>query len=377
MKLLFIQIKGNSVGGIWFVNKEICEELTKRGEQVEVLSIRNNPGKNTIENNLNFKIKTINKTDLWEITHKKDVLKSLKEFKFLRTSYKYIKDNLKLKKDYKKVSLYIKNYNPDYIIASHYQVLDAIPKNYLSKTFYHHHNSLKEALNNKTFKKYLYKFNNKVNFLWLTKKTMEIAKNIGLHNNYFIYNPARFETKERAKVLENKKLIVVTRIENEQKRIDLMLELANLVLKEVADWTFEIYGVGEFTNFGKKILKENPRIKFLGQTNEPKSVLLNASINLNTSLFEGFSMSIIEASECGIPTVSFNFGESVNEQIINSKTGFIVNTKEEFIEKVLYLIKNQEALENMSINAKKYNEQFNIKNIGEKWESMLNKKGDL
>ena len=76
MKLLFIQIKGNSVGGIWFVNKEICEELTKRGEQVEVLSIRNNPGKNTIENNLNFKIKTINKTDLWEITHKKDVLKS-------------------------------------------------------------------------------------------------------------------------------------------------------------------------------------------------------------------------------------------------------------------------------------------------------------
>ena len=109
------------------------------------------------------------------------------------------------------------------------------------------------------------------------------------------------------------------------------------------------------------------RIKFMGITNNPKEVLMNSSINLNTSLFEGFSLSILEANECGIPTISFNFGESVQEQILNNKTGFIVNDEFEYKEKLLSLMTDNKKLNEMSIECKKYNEMFKIDKLINEW----------
>ena len=87
---------------------------------------------------------------------------------------------------------------------------------------------------------------------------------------------------------------------------------------------FEIYGVGEFDTESQRIIDTNKQIIYKGSTNNPKDILLNSSINLNTSIFEGFSMSILEASMCGVPTITFNHGESTNEEVINDKTGYII-----------------------------------------------------
>ena len=185
-RVLFIQNKGNSLGGIWFVNKKICEELSNRGYNVEVLSIRNNPENVFVEDNLNFNVYTINKKNLWEITHKSDLLNSIKKFKFFKTSYMYIKEHFKLLIDYKKAKRYIEKYSPDFIIISHYELLRIVPKKYLSRTIYHHHTSLIESMKNRSLKKTLYKYNNRINFLWLSQNTMKVANNLGLHNNYYI-----------------------------------------------------------------------------------------------------------------------------------------------------------------------------------------------
>ena len=109
----------------------------------------------------------------------------------------------------------------------------------------------------------------------------------------------------------------------------------------------------------------------MGRTDNPKEVLLNSSINLNTSEFEGFPLSILEANECGIPTISFDFGESVHETIINNKTGFIVNTIEEYINKLKEVMDNPSLLKELSKNAKEYNKKFQIENIIKKWEEIL------
>ena len=373
MKVLFLQIKGNSVGGIWFVNKRLCEELTNRGYEVEVLSIRNNPGKIVTEDNLNFKVHTINKKDLWEITHKSDVLKSIKHFKFFRTSIKYIIDYIKLKKDYSKGRKYINNFDPDYIVASHYQLLDMIPKKYWSHTFYHHHTSLEETIKNRLFNKLIFKYNNKINFLWLTKSTMDLAISLGLNNNYQIYNPVRFESDKVACVINNKKIVVITRI-SEEKRIDLMARLVDEAFKKNKnkDWIFEIYGTGKL---GIDFEYDKKHIKFMGSIDNPKDVLLTSSINLNTSLFEGFCLSILEANECGIPTISFNFGESVYEQIIDGKTGYIAKDEDEFVNKLIYLMNDKSELKRLSDNCKKYNTKFNVKNICNDFEDILKRIG--
>ena len=149
-KVLFIQIKGKSKAGVWFVNKTIGEHLIKKGYDVTILSIRENPGDISIQCDERIHLHTINRTDLWEISRKRDI----KSFKSLK---KYIIDHKKLRKDYKLAQVFINNLNPDYIIASHYQCLDCIPPKYFSKTVHEQHSCMRDVLavpkNYKTLKK--------------------------------------------------------------------------------------------------------------------------------------------------------------------------------------------------------------------------------
>ena len=64
-KVLFLQIKGKSKAGVWFVNKTIAEELIKNGYEVVILSIRDNPGDIVLEHDPRLILHTINKRDLW------------------------------------------------------------------------------------------------------------------------------------------------------------------------------------------------------------------------------------------------------------------------------------------------------------------------
>ena len=142
--------------------------------------------------------------------------------------------------------------------------------------------------------------------------------------------------------------------------------------KKFDNWNLEIYGNGpKETEIRERI--NNSRIKMMGPTNDPKKVLLSSSINLNTSLFEGFSMSILEAQECGVPTISFNYWESVYEQILDNKTGIIVENKEEYINKLKELMLNEEKLLQLSKNAKEFSNEFHIDKIVDEWINMFDK----
>ncbi|MCI5734156.1 MAG: glycosyltransferase [Tenericutes bacterium] len=362
-KVLFIQIKGKSKAGVWFVNKTIGEELIKKGYEVEILSIRDNHDDTVLEYDSRLKIKTINETDLWEVSRKSDI----KSFKTLK---RYVKEHVMLYKDYKKAKDYIRNMNPDYIIVSHYQALEAIPKEFYYKTVHEQHSSMKDVKSSKVNYKTLMRYSRKIyGMIWLSQATKDEADKLGFKNNYCIYNPVRFNTNECANVEENKKLVCITRIENTQKRILLMVQIVDQILKRNNDWSFELYGFGNFDEESKRILKNNEKMKFMGKTDDPKDIYLSSSINLNTSKFEGFSLSILEASMCGIPTVSFNFGESVYEEIKNGKTGYIIENDDInlYIKKLEELMKNKTSLKEMSKKNKKFAKSFLPENIVMEW----------
>ena len=368
-KVLFVQIKGKSKAGVWFVNKTVGEELIKKGYTVEILSIRDNPGDIILEHDSRLKIHTINKKDLWEISRKKDI-------KSLKSLIKYIKEHIKLKRDFKKTKEYIRNLNPDYIITSHYQALDAIPKEFYYKTINEQHSSMKDVKSVKANYNTLMKYSKKIyGLLWLTKATSEEADLLGFKNNFYIYNPVKFETNEIANVEENNKLICITRIENTQKRINIMIDIVDKVLNNNPEWCFEIYGTGEFDQKSKEIISKNTKIKYMGSTDNPKDVLLTSSINLNTSLFEGFSLSILEASMCGVPTISFNFGESVYEEITDNESGYIIENDdiELYISKLNYLMNDKAKLVKMSEDCKSFSKKFLPTNIVKEWIDLFEK----
>ena len=113
----------------------------------------------------------------------------------------------------------------------------------------------------------------------------------------------------------------------------------------------------------------------MGKTNNPMEVLLTSSINLNTSSMEGFCLSILEANECGVPTVSLDFGESVGEEIIDNETGLIIYNDNvvEYEKRLRELMLNNDKLELLSKNCKEFNKKFHINSIIKEWEKLLKK----
>lgn len=373
-KVLFLQNNGNSVGGIWFVNKTLATEFVKRGYECIVLGIRNNPGKNMVDKDLNFKTDTINKVDLWEIPHSQDIILCLKKcelFGAFSILFQKIFADKKLKEDFKKTKKYIKTYNPDYIICTHYQLIEAIPKEFYKKTIYEHHTSFNITTQQPKMIKTLKKYNDRIaKIVWLSKNICEIAIEHGFSNSTYIYNPIRFETLKKADVINNKKIITISRISTE-KRLDKMIEIVQNVFQneEYKDWVFEIYGKeNQRLKISDKIVNSK-QIKMMGLTLDPLEALLNASISLNTSSYEGFSMSILEALECGIPTISFNNSEAISEIITDNENGFIIeqDNYKEFENKLEQLLKNNDLLSSFSENSKNSSNNFHVKNIIKNW----------
>lgn len=375
-KVLILQNKGKTYGGVWQVNKLVGEELLKHGYDVSIVSIRNNQNDLAIEHDKKLKVFTINEVDAWYTYKGTEILEEIKQFhitKAIKMTISRIKHDIDIKKDIKKLHNYIHEYNPNYIITSHYQLLDMIPKKYLNITINEQHSSFKDAINHKATRMTFDKYNGKIKYLWLTKKTMGDAKNYGLINNTYIYNAVRFKSNKVANITKNKKLITIARL-SEQKRINVMIDIAKEVFKDkrFEDWTLEIYGNGELENDIRKQIGNHKQIKLMSVTDDPKKELLKASINLNTSSFEGFSLSILEANECGVPTITFNFGESVYEEIINEKTGIIADDIGDYIEKLKELMLNESKLKILSKNAKEFSNEFHIENIVNKWIELFN-----
>ncbi len=71
------------------------------------------------------------------------------------------------------------------------------------------------------------------------------------------------------------------------------------------------------------------------------------------SLREGFGLTVSEALWKEVPVVGGNVG-GIPLQIINGKTGFLVNTVEEAVEKTLYLLKHPKAAEEMGKKGKEH-----------------------
>lgn len=372
-KLLILQNEGKALGGIWFVNKSISEKLVELGYQVEILSIRNALIPSELVIDKRVKLRTVNETDLWGVTRKKEILQLVMKFKLPQAVKKYFKrlGELKvLERDYEKVRDYIRETKPDYILSTHYQLLDAIPKEFLGRTIHEQHTSFYATKMVRDNIRVFDKYKDKIKFVWLTKSTYEEASMNGYVNSSYIYNPVRFSGEKAANVVKNKKLITISRLSSE-KRIGLMIDIVKDVFrdKKFKDWTFEIYGKGELESEILEKISDNKQIIFKGATSDPEHEFLGASINLNTSLFEGFCLGVIEGAYCGVPTVAFDFGESILEEIVDNKTGVII-PKEDiagYKKSLKKLMSDDSKLLEMSKNCREFASQFKIDSIIDKW----------
>ena len=108
-------------------------------------------------------------------------------------------------------------------------------------------------------------------------------------------------------------------------------------------------------------------VKLLGLRNDIPELLSKSDIYVMASEWEGLSISLIEALAAGIPIVATDAGSN-NEIVQNGQSGIIVPCKdpESLAEALFQLIKDREARERFSINARQQAENFSIEKCAEK-----------
>ena len=143
--------------------------------------------------------------------------------------------------------------------------------------------------------------------------------------------------------------------------------------KKVDDLKLIFVGNGPLLNEVKdKIKDKNYNITFTGRVGDDNlaKIIRESWINLHFSVTEGWGLSIMESSASGTPTVAFSV-PGVVDTIINNYNGFLVNTIDEFTDKILDIIKNEDKF---TVSSRKFAENFAWEKTADLWYKLLSLK---
>lgn len=148
-----------------------------------------------------------------------------------------------------------------------------------------------------------------------------------------------------------------------------------LVEKQVSDWSLEIVcGYGDYQALELEAKAMGCRnVICTGPTNDVPSVMAAASIFALSSRFEGFGLVLTEANACSVPAVSYDCPVGPNEIITDGVDGLLVEPEnvEQFAEKLLVLIKDDQLREEMGKKAYESSKRFAMDRILQQWVELI------
>ena len=164
-------------------------------------------------------------------------------------------------------------------------------------------------------------------------------------NATVIPNPKSFSSKEKSKLTNN--TFISTGRFVDAKGFDLLIDSFYLFSKENSDWNLVIVGDGE----NREKLQEqinnynlSNRVTLHPFTKDVQSLLIDSSIYLCSSRWEGFGLSVLEALECGLPVISFNI-PAMQELLKNTPELLVnVNNTQEYAKKMVLLTNTSKKL---------------------------------
>ena len=104
-----------------------------------------------------------------------------------------------------------------------------------------------------------------------------------------------------------KTVVSVGRLDNNQKRCDVMIEAFSLFVQKHPAYTLRIYGDGPAEPQMRQWVQEKniaEKVLFMGRTSQPMQDICRDGMFLITSDFEGISNALLEAMAVGLPCVS-------------------------------------------------------------------------
>jgi len=117
-------------------------------------------------------------------------------------------------------------------------------------------------------------------------------------------------------------------------------------------------------NIEKKLFKNGIYVIPKASSRDLAAVLKSSYLLITPSLWEGFNLPLIEAQSLGIPVIAYDLGAH-REVVENDKSGYLVNSFNEFKSKIEYLISNPQERNRLGRSASVLSRNFTWKkNVG-------------
>ncbi|UAK16375.1 glycosyltransferase [Sporolactobacillus terrae] len=370
-KVLFVVNRLDFSGGEQKVLTQIAQELSK-SNSVEVYSMKKSQ-------QITYPLTDI-KITYGIKKYTEPVRKALRAFEILENRLG-IEQSWYTIDDYRQEKLlleYIQNYKFDIVFFSGghtYKYLSAIKKKLPNIRMYAWlHYSAEQDLSRKI------KQNKEMmgvadGVISLTKPDADWIKKF-TDRSYYIYNPVTIEN-IGCSSLEEKVISFVGRIDEKQKGVDLLVEVAKNLPE---GWSIKVAGTGHDSAVRKftKEIEDNSlsdRLIYEGfkSGKELQKHYFNSSIYLMTSRFEGFGLVLVEAMSYGLPIVAFD-QQASRVVLENGRYGLIAKMEDikDMSEKIKLLTDDVKLRKEYSRLSLERSQQFDMAAVIEKWTQLIN-----
>jgi len=206
----------------------------------------------------------------------------------------------------------------------------------------------------------------------LKKETLDsfnIKKEIQVVPNFIDSNLYKYEMDEdlrRSFVSKQEKLIIHISNFRKVKRVQDVLKVFAKIREKIPSKLLLIGDGPERLEMEQLCRNLNlcESIRFIGKLKAVEKILSVSDLFLLPSATESFGLVALEAMASKVPVISSNSG-GLPEVNIDGKTGFLLDVKDvnAMAEKAIYLLKNQELLEEFKQNAYTHAMEFDLPNI--------------
>ena len=160
-----------------------------------------------------------------------------------------------------------------------------------------------------------------------------------------------------------KQIIFAGRLSKE-KGIDVLLDTAKRLPTE---YNLLILGIGPEEKKVRDIANSKMNIHYLGYQSKQNTISLirGSDLLIQPSIMEGISSTLLEAMGCETCIIASNVGGNT-EIIENNKTGVLIepNNAEELVDKISYLLRENEKRSAMAANGLKTVVKYDWKQVG-------------
>lgn len=189
---------------------------------------------------------------------------------------------------------------------------------------------------------------------------------------YAIANPC--ETLSHNPVRKEKIVLVVARLNNQQKRIDRTLRFWKEFHKNGDGWKLVIVGDGDDKGMLSQMAEKLglADYSFEGHSSAPADYYSRAMIFMMTSDVEGFGMTLVEAMSAGCVPVAMNCFSALLDIVTDRQDGMIVSKDDisGMVTATRYIVAH---FDEMSIRARESIKRFDVETIANKWENLFNR----